>query len=151
VLFDRDTWLADLKKRADVPYPEPLRRNILALNHPVLRSIMTSYAQQIDKAVARADAVSLNHRLAALLASYFDCLFAANRLTHPGEKRLVELAAATCRCCPEDIAQDIPALLRATAEPTTIAGRLTAVLDKLDAALLQAGLDLKMGSGSIFS
>jgi hypothetical protein len=29
--------------------------------------------------------VSLNHRTAALLASYFDVLFALNRVHHPGD------------------------------------------------------------------
>jgi len=143
LLFDRGTWFADLKARADVAYPEPLRRNIVALNHPVLRSIHTSYAHQIDKAVARNDPVSVNHRVAALLASYFDCVFAASRVGHPGEKRLLELAVASCEWCPVDLVDDVTALLHAAAgEPTAIGQRIVVLLDKLDASLLAAGLEV---------
>jgi hypothetical protein len=143
LLFDRGHWLAELKARADVEYPEPLRRNIVALNHPVLRSIHTSYANQIAKAVVRNDPVSINHRVAALLASYFDCVFAASRVAHPGEKRLLELAVASCEWRPHDMVDDVTALLRAAAvEPTAMARRLAALLDKLDASLMAAGLDV---------
>lgn len=136
VLFDRGSWLGDLRSRCDVPYPDELRRRIIAHNHPVLRTIYTSYANQIDKALARADLVSLNHRIAALLASYFDCLFAANRVLHPGEKRLVEFAESQCRWRSPTMAEDITALLRdAVVEPASVGRRVQALLDGLDAAL----------------
>jgi hypothetical protein len=139
VLFDRGSWLRDLKARCDVPYPEELRRRIIAHNHPVLRTIYTSYASQIDKAVARADIVSLNHRIGALLASYFDCLFAANRVLHPGEKRLVEFAESHCRWRSPTMAEDIAALLRESViAPASAGRRVHALLDGLDAALTAA-------------
>ena len=136
LLFDRASWLAGLKARCLVAYPEALRRNIIAHNHPVLRSIYTSYAAQVATAVARGDRVSVNHRVAALLASYFDCLFAANRVLHPGEKRLVEFALANCRSLPPRMADDIAALLlAAAAAPDTLALRIDALLDGLEVAL----------------
>lgn len=136
VLFDRASWLGDFKARCDVPYPEALRRRIIAHNHPVLRTIYTSYATQIDKAAARADIVSLNHRIAALLSSYFDCLFAANRVLHPGEKRLVEFAEAHCHWRSPTMAEDIAALLRdAVVAPASVGRRVQKLLDGLDAAL----------------
>lgn len=139
VLFDRASWLGDFKARCDVPYPEALRRRIIAHNHPVLRTIYTSYANQIDKAVARADLVSLNHRIAALLASYFDCLFAANRVLHPGEKRLVEFAASQCRWRSPTMGEDIAALLHdAVVAPASVGRRVQMLLDGLDAALAAA-------------
>ncbi|HPV76109.1 MAG TPA: DUF4037 domain-containing protein, partial [Gemmatimonadaceae bacterium] len=136
VLFDRASWLAELKARCLVAYPDALRRNIIAHNQPVLRSIYTSYAAQIAKAVTRGDRVSVNHRIAALLASYFDCLFAANGVLHPGEKRLVEFALANCRWLPPRMADDIAALLHAAAaDEKTLAARIRALLDGLDVAL----------------
>src|SRR5258705_11487213 len=78
VLFDRSHWFARLQQQAAQPYPEPLVKAIIAANYPVLRQIAPSYVHQIEKAASRGDLVSLNHRTAALLASYFDILFAIN-------------------------------------------------------------------------
>ena len=61
---------------------------------------MPAYETQIAKAAARGDAVSVNHRTAAFLESYFDILFALNQQTHPGEKRLVQLCRRQCRILP---------------------------------------------------
>ena len=51
--------------------------------------MQSCYLKQIRTAVVRVDPVSLNHRVAAWLASYFDILFAINGRFHPGEKRLL--------------------------------------------------------------
>jgi predicted metal-dependent phosphoesterase TrpH len=73
----------------------------------VLRQVRSSYAHQIAAAEVRRDTVSLNHRVAALLASYFDVLFALNRVLHPGEKRLVEYAERTCAERPDHMGDDV--------------------------------------------
>src|SRR5712671_4924425 len=70
-----------------------LVRAVIAKNFPVLGSIISSYEDQIESAFARRDLVSLIHRTAAWLASYFDIVFAGNRQYHPGEKRLLIQAA----------------------------------------------------------
>jgi hypothetical protein len=138
---DRRGWLATQQARARVPYPEPLRRAIVAYNHPALRGIITALGSQLAKAARRGDLVSVNHRLAALLASYFDIVFAANRVTHPGEKRLVELAQARCERTPESMATDVTELLAtATADPAGLPHRLGRLLDRLDAFLEAEGL-----------
>ena len=50
--------------------------------------------------------MSLNHRVAAWLSSYFDILFAANRRFHPGEKRLLAYAKEL-PSLPESMIEDV--------------------------------------------
>lgn len=101
VLYDREGWFKELKRKAGVTYPQPLKQAIIAKNYPPLRQTISSYSHQLDKAVARADLVSINHRLNAFLASYFDIVFALNRLPHPGEKKLVSLIKRDCFLIPK--------------------------------------------------
>jgi predicted nucleotidyltransferase len=95
-LYDRKDWFQRLQREAQQPYPEELRRAIVAKNHPILRQTASSYTYQLQRAVARGDWVSVNHRVAAILASYFDILFALNGKLHPGEKKLVKIATEQC-------------------------------------------------------
>ncbi len=55
LLFDRSGWLERLQAVAQQPYPDPLRRAIIAHNHPILRRMSSSYLQQIELAQARGD------------------------------------------------------------------------------------------------
>jgi Domain of unknown function (DUF4037) len=136
VLFDRAGWLAALKARASAPYPDALRDAILAKNHPVLRRARSAYLRQVERAVARDDRFAVQHRVTALLASYFDVLFAANAMAHPGEKRLVELAVEWCPSSPDRLAEDVHALLAALAVPgDEVLRRAGRLLDALDAWL----------------
>ena len=75
-----------------------------------------SYYEQIEKAVKRGDVNSVNHRVTAFLASYFDVLFAVNELLHPGEKRLVQYCKNNCKILPEKFEENIEALLNYPAE-----------------------------------
>jgi hypothetical protein len=78
-LWDSSGWFAKTQRRLLEGYPEGLARAIVRKNLPVLGEIISSYEQQIHAAFLRQDPVSLNHRVAAWLSSYFDILFAANR------------------------------------------------------------------------
>lgn len=143
--FDSHGWLANLQQRCSVAYPEVLRQNIIAYNHPVLRGIITSYAAQIEKAVKRGDLVSINHRVAALFASYFDILFAVNRQLHPGEKQLIEFAVNNCPILPVNMETDMASiLLLPTADISELPGRIAGLLDRLDEMLENEGLEYKM-------
>lgn len=141
LLYDLRGWFTNLQRRCQVGYPEPLRRNIIHLNHPLLRGIIPAYAHQVEKAVRRRDWVSVNHRLAALLASYFDILFALNRLPHPGEKRMLSIALQRCRLLPEHLEEDLNSLLLLSLQDTAdIPTRLARLLDELDELLTREDL-----------
>jgi hypothetical protein len=142
VLFDRGGWLARLQSRASIPYPEALRTNIIALNYPLLRGVIPAYANQLEKAAWRGDVVGINHRLTALLASYFDILFALNRQPHPGEKRLRERAEALCLRLPENFGEQLSGVLLATGALEELPARVRSLLDSLDALLEEEGFDL---------
>ncbi len=141
-LFDRDGWFTQLQARAHQPYPEALRRAIVAKNHPILRHTLSSYMQQLELAIERRDHHSVNHRIGALLASYFDLLFAVNRQPHPGEKRLVSYAEALCPLRPPALAQQVEAVISAVApsQQTELLARADALLDSLDEILLGESL-----------
>jgi hypothetical protein len=111
ILFDRQGTLALMKENCNQPYPEELRKAIIEKNYPVLRDVIPSYANQIQKAVRRKDLVSINHRVAAFLASYFDIIFAYNRVLHPGEKRLLNLIPSLCDQIPVDMIPQVNRLL----------------------------------------
>ena len=134
-LFDRNAWLQNLQSQAARPFPEALRRAIIAKNFPILRQTLSSYHHQIERAASRNDEVSVNHRVAALLASYFDILFAVNRLPHPGEKRLVAFAESNCKLLPEGMSAQLRELLRACTLRQDVLRHVDALLDGLEVIL----------------
>ena len=141
VLYDRQGWFGARQQSARQPYPEPLRQAIVAKNHPILERTICSYIHQLERAVAHDDLVSLNHRTAALLASYFDILFAVNRLPHPGEKRLVEFAVQRCAKLPEGMSQQVGELIRAVAHGDRhVIEQAKALVANLDRLLRSEGL-----------
>lgn len=107
IIYDRDGRLTAAKERFSVPYPEQLRKNIVSRGWKLLCNSMPAYEHQIAKAAARGDLVSVNHRTAAFLETYFDVLFALNRRTHPGEKRLMQLCRANCPILPERFEENL--------------------------------------------
>lgn len=66
-----------------------------------------SFYKQLEKAIKRNDIVSINHRTTAILASYFDILFAINEELHVGEKKLISYAKKLCRKLPDNFDKDI--------------------------------------------
>ena len=140
-LWDPTGWFAGLQARARGPYPEELRRAIVAKNHPILRDTISSFRAQLARAIERGDPVSVNHRLAALLASYFDILFALNRQTHPDEKRLLAYSRASCPLRPADLEARVNALLAGAFDPAKdTLEALDSLIDGLDELLAREGL-----------
>ena len=113
-LYERDDWHPELRERARSPYPAELTDAIVSLNYPWLTDHPFSFRHQLETAVARRDRVSINHRLAAWIGSYFDVVFAVNRVLHPGEKRQLEFAEAECRTLPTQMRSDVEAALDAS-------------------------------------
>ena len=107
ILYDRDGRLTQTRERFSVPYPPQLRRNIMDHSWKLLRAAMPAYETQLHKALKRGDLVSVNHRTAAFLEAYFDFLFALNRVTHPGEKRLVQLCRERCSLLPDRFEENL--------------------------------------------
>jgi hypothetical protein len=130
-----------LQKGADQAYPEPLKRAVVAKNHPILSRNVSSYMYQIRRAVELGDLVSVNHRMAALLASYFDILFAVNEMPHPGEKRLVGIASAACQKVPQGMRQGIDGLIGALSRADRdVIQKAEALVEGLDSLLIAEGL-----------
>ena len=128
IVFDRNGRLAAAKERFDVPYPEQLRTNIITRNMNLLHGTMPAYDGQIAKAIKRNDFVSINHRTAAFLESYFDVLFAFNKLTHPGEKRLVQLCKRDCKVLPRNFEENLNSLF---AEMFVNSDKVAEILNKI--------------------
>lgn len=110
IIYDGTGRLTAAKERFTVPYPAALQQNITSQGWKLLCDSMPAYTHQIKKAAARGDLVSVNHRTAAFLETYFDVLFALNGKTHPGEKRLVQLCKESCPVLPADFEKNLNTL-----------------------------------------
>lgn len=112
ILYDKNGKLESLQKKYQIPYPDKLRDNIIRKNLRLLTGNLPSYDVQIKKAAARKDIVSVNHRTAAFLESYFDIIFALNKLTHPGEKRMVQYAKEQAEILPAAFEENLDKLFQ---------------------------------------
>lgn len=136
ILYDRDGRLTALKERFSCDYPLNLKRNIIERNMKLLRYGMPAYEIQIAKAVDRGDQVSINHRVAEFLASYFDIIFALNERTHPGEKRLIELCEKYCKTLPANFRANLERLFSDMySHPQSVKADVGKIIDGLEAVL----------------
>ncbi|MGL4373249.1 MAG: DUF4037 domain-containing protein, partial [Turicibacter sp.] len=113
-----------------------LKKNIIKKNQPILRSCNSSYYHQIEKAIIRRDWNSVNHRVTAFLASYFDIIFALNEMPHPGEKRLLAIVEKDCGIYPCGYKEDIESLLVAVGtDSKAVLKILNNMVDELESIL----------------
>lgn len=132
IIYDGSGRLTAAKERFTVPYHEQLKKNIIENGWRLLRSSMPAYELQIKKAAGRGDLVSVNHRTAAFLETYFDVLFARNGKTHPGEKRLMPLCKEMCPILPGHFEENLHSLFRHMyTTPEELAADLNAILNEL--------------------
>ena len=110
ILYDKNGTLEKYKNKYTINYPKQLKENIIKRQLELIDSSMPAYPNQIKKAILRKDFVSINHRITEFLASYFDLLFAINEITHPGEKRLIQLCKKQCKILPENFEENLNSL-----------------------------------------
>jgi hypothetical protein len=122
-----------MKDRFSLSYPEKLRENIIRKNSELLRGRIPSYEDQIRKALKRGDANSVQHRITAFLASYFDVIYAFNRQLHPGEKKLLNKTLRVCPDLPEHFEEDLQTLFSTPLIPGDgIIGLVNRMTDRLN-------------------
>ncbi len=126
ILYDEKGRLSAYQKQYEIPYPKRLKENIICKNMNLLSGCLPSYDGQIKKAYIRKDHNSINHRVTEFLASYFDVIFAVNELTHPGEKRLVQLCREQCGILPEHFEENMEKLFAAMFQ-----GNVCEVIDEM--------------------
>lgn len=135
ILYDGTGVLTEAQNRFDVAYPDELQQQIIAKNRKLLQGMLPSYEGQIKKAWQRQDLVAVNHRIAAFLESYFEIIFALNKLKHPGEKRQVGYALQQARLLPANFQANLDALLKGMYQDgqktAQLIDLLVAELDKL--------------------
>lgn len=132
IICDKNGRLAQIKERFNIPYPDELRNNIITRNFNLICNSLPAYKGQIKKALSRNDKVSVLHRTTAFLESYFDIIFAFNKLTHPGEKRLVELCGQTCSVLPDNFKSNLDELFDVMfTDPDAAERSITMIIDEL--------------------
>ena len=107
VVVDKKGRLTELQEEYRIPYPKKLKENIISKNLKLLNGMLPSFDMQIKKAEEREDLVSVNHRVAEFLASYFDIIFALNEMTHPGEKRMQSICSSECNILPNNFDENL--------------------------------------------
>lgn len=136
-VFERDDWHPELQRRAASPYPSELRDAIVRLNRDLIGSETPfSFLHQAATAARRDDGVAANNATTKWLASYFDVLFAANEVLHPGEKRLVHFAERECDLLPSGFAIGVSEAARLGSAPDPAIGEhMNEMVQRLDVAL----------------
>lgn len=108
IIYDKNNRLENLQRKINTPYPLKLKGNIINRNLMLMKDKpFASYYEQIEKALLWNDVTSVNHRISAFVASYFDIIFALNEQLHSGEKRLIQYAKNNCKKLPKDFEKNL--------------------------------------------
>lgn len=141
ILYDKNGALDELQKKYKISYPRELKLSIVKKNYPLLKLQMPAYYYQIEKALKREDFISVNHRIAALLASYFDIIFAINEFPHPGEKKILKIIRENDLKIPRDMEKNIGMILKYAAEgKDDILKEIDNLVESLEVILKKEGL-----------
>lgn len=141
-LYDQNNWFKKLQEKVKQPYPEALKKAVIAKNFPILQHNISSYSHQLKLAVDRQDKISIIHRTAALLASYFDIIFAINSIPHPGEKRILKQVLQLCDKVPQKMEEQIENIMDSLASPSNLLDEIKILVDNLEELLVFEGYQL---------
>jgi len=143
ILYDKNGDLNKLQDKYKINYPYELKQNIVKKNYPLLKLQMPSYYYQIQKALKRDDSISINHRVAAFFASYFDILFAINEFPHPGEKKIFKIMKENNFKIPADMETNVNNILKhASLNDSIILSEIDSLIGNLDTLLKHEDLYL---------
>lgn len=143
ILYDKTGELSKLQNKYRINYPKELKENIIKKNYPLLNKQIPAYYHQIEKALKRNDFVSVNHRVAAFFASYFDIIFAINEVPHPGEKKLISIIKNNNLKIPKDIYKNIDTILRlASIKSADILLEIDELVNNLDSLLSSESINI---------
>lgn len=106
IIFDKQNRLKNMREKYSGMLTNDFYDKIINKNFLLIMDKMPSMYYQVEKAIARKDELSINHRSSAYFEIYFDIVFALNRKTHPGEKRMLEMASKL-DFTPEEMEKDI--------------------------------------------
>ncbi|AOR22785.2 nucleotidyltransferase domain-containing protein [Clostridium taeniosporum] len=136
ILYDRNNNFKKLKDKYNIKYPEELRKNIIENNLKLLDGYIPSFSSQLEKALLRKDIFSVNHRITEFLASYFDIIFAINRLPHPGEKRLISICTNSCDYLPKNFEENLDKLLSGNRNKEEVMNVVRSIVDNIKELIL---------------
>lgn len=143
VAYDKENIFKNLQKKYRVNYPEKLKFNIIDKNYYLLRDSISSYYNEIDKAINRGDIISVNHKICKLLDSYFDVIFALNEMPHPGEKRLLPTITNKCNKIPKLLEERVDTLIESSGTcDKSILDNINIIVDALKELLYTEGIKI---------
>ena len=112
IIYDKANKFKNFQSKYKVDYPYELKKNIVIKNYPILKDTLSSYYNQINKAIKRGDLISINTRISQFMASYFDIIFAINEIPHPGKNKLISIIESICSKKPKNFSKNILLLLK---------------------------------------
>ncbi|EKV55817.1 DUF4037 domain-containing protein [Brachyspira hampsonii] len=133
ILYDKGGKFKKFQGELNEEYPKKLKNNIIEKNFNVMYGKkIASFYEQLEKAVKRNDIVSINHRITAILSSYFDILFALNEELHVGEKKLLDYVFKLCRKIPNNFDRDIKNILFCNKNDENVLERIKILIENIE-------------------
>jgi predicted nucleotidyltransferase len=126
VFHDATGEVTALHERLHAGYPEPTRTRLLREQPEVLRYFL----ELLQISQQRGDLLYVQHMRYSIQMSYFNLLFALNRMYHPGGKRLLQ-HAQRCAIQPPGLLTRWYEITRLSADDSALAERLEALIDDL--------------------